>query len=360
MKIAFIAGLNNKKIAQKTTALEAVGEIDSIDLFRRSKFESGKIRWVPIAVWIQNNRILSEIVRFMKLIFSGYKYDIIIGCEQAYHGVWAWIAGILWKKPVIQLINTDVDAVFNSRLLKRVVMSSAACGVRGPVSQQKLREKGYNKPIIIISNTYRAPEADNHKPADKLYDFIAVSNYTFAKDYPWMFEVLSAVRQKCPEFKVAIVGPGYKTKFKGLTERHGLNGNIVFFDYQDEEALKTLYRKSRALILTSKVEGLPMVVIEAMSFGLPVFTTAVGELSWLIKDKIEGRIFQHGNTKDAAQIIADELKHKEHFNIMGQNAKQRFNELSPQFCIEEVAKSWEMLLKSCRSEKVLSKVLLLF
>lgn len=351
MKIALIAGLNNKKIAQKTAALEAVGEIYSIDLFRRSKFESEKIRWIPIPVWIQNNRILSEIVRFMKLIFSGYKYDIIIGCEQAYHGVWAWIAGILWKKPVIQLINTDVDAVFNSRLLKRVVMSSAACGVRGPVSQQKLHEKGYNRPVIVISNTYKAPEQDNHNPADKVYDFIAVSNYTFAKDYPWMFEVLSVVRQKYPELKVAIVGPGYKTKLKGLTEKYGLTENIEFFEYQNEEGLESLYQKSRALILTSTVEGLPMVVIEAMSFGLPVFVTPVGELPWLIRDGIEGRMIPNGNTSEMSQAIISELNNSDSLNKMGGNAKKRFNELLPQFQVEEIKKAWKTLfaatMKNC-------------
>ena len=61
------------------------------------------------------------------------------------------------------------------------------------------------------------------------------------------------------------------------------------------EALGRIYNEADALILPTYSEGFPNVVLEAMYYGLPVITTAVGNIPDVVQDQRNGYLVPPGN-----------------------------------------------------------------
>lgn len=345
LKIAFLAALSDKKLEQKLLPLLSLEETVSVDLYRRfePRFTHEKLRWVSLPVFISQSVVLSELFRFMKLFFCAWKYDLIIGCFQKYHGVWAMIAGRIFGKKVVQIVISDVDWNKGKFLPWTAMMNADACAVRGGASERKLREYGFKGAVEIIHNPV-VMENLSISSADKKYDLIAVGDFAEEKDYPWMLEVFSELKKELPSFRAVICGKGHIQKLGHLIDKLGLSENLEFPGSLGRQELKEKYISSRALILTSSTEGLPMVLVEAMSYALPVLSSNVGEIPWLVRNGEDGFIFEHGNTETAVASALDLLRNDERQRNMGKNAAQRIKQLEHEFSIDGIAGHWKKML----------------
>ena len=348
LKLAFVSGLSDKKLSQKLMPLQYMNEVDTIYLFRRRPYYGHKIYWVKMPYIFSKYAILGDICRFYSLLKYSPRFDIIIGCNQNYHGMIAFICGNIYNIPVIQIVVTEVEEIYKRWFLKKALLSASACLVRGPVSYDRLKSFGYNGHVEVLHNcctiTKNEKNSDFHS---KEYDLLAVGNYDYWKDYSWMMDVIREVTERYPSLKVAIVGQGpFERKLKKKLYNNNLRKNINFLGWKEKDELDAIYQSSRALILTSKAEGLPMVVIEAMSHALPVFVTSVGDLPWLIKDRVEGRIVPHGETNEMSSAIIEEFMNDQSLEKMGLNGNKKFISLIPEFDSIKVSMVWKKILKS--------------
>jgi glycosyltransferase involved in cell wall biosynthesis len=346
LKIAFVSGLSDKKLSQKLGPLQALDEVDAILLFRRRPYYGKKVQWIRIHRLAQKIAILGDLFRFFMLLVKGKYCDVLIGCNQTFHGLMAYLCGRIWKKPVIQIVISEIDRVCESSLLKHVLLSASACAVRGPISYKKLRDMGYKRNISILPNPYSIPaRTANVEVHKRYYDFVAVGDFAKAKAYPWMMHVLGRVKERWPDLKVGIAGGGqYQKKLASLLSSNDLNSHIDFLGWKGEKELEDIYINSKALLLSSKTEGLPMVVVEAMSYRLPVFATDVGDLSWIVRDGKDGRILTYGDTQGMAEAMLDALNNQKSFEKMGKSAYARIVSISNQFDINKIAQTWSELL----------------
>ena len=353
MNLAFVCGLSDKKLSQKLLPLQVLQNIDAIHLYRRKPYRGKKIHWMSIPVWAKKSAFAGDLLRFILLLVNGWRYDVFIGCHQSFHGLIVFICALIWRKPVIQVVIAEVDWVYKRPLLKLALFSADACAVRGPISYKRLKDLGYKGRIEIMPNSFKPPVKSLYDNSfEKYYDLIAVGDYARAKAYPWMMEVIAGIKKKQPDIKVAIAGRGpYQKKLGSLLSMYKLNNNVEFLGWQDENRLAAAYCKSRAFLLTSNTEGLPMVVLEAMSYKLPVFVTAVGELKWLIEDGIEGRIVPYGATAAMADAVSDALADSELLNKMGNNGYQKILSLESDFTPETIGTVWSVILKHVLRKK---------
>ena len=353
MNLAFVCGLSDKKLSQKLFPLQAMQNVDVIHLYRRKPYRGNKIYWMGIPAWAGKSAFVGDLLRFILLLVNGWRYDVFIGCHQSFHGLIVFICALIWRKPVIQVVIAEVDWVYKKPLLKLALFSADVCAVRGPIAYKRLKELGYKGRIEILQNPLKLPEKSVYDNLfEKCYDLIAVGDYARAKAYPWMMEVIAGIKKQQPDIKVAIVGRGpYQKKIGSLLSMYKLNNNVEFLGWQDESRLATSYCKSRGLLLTSSTEGLPMVVIEAMSYKLPVFVTAVGELKWLIEDGVEGRIVPYGATAAMADAVSNAFADPELLSNMGNNGYQKILSLGPDFSPERIGKVWSGVLEYVLGKK---------
>ncbi len=344
LKIAFVGALSDKKMLQKLEPLAELDIVDEIALYRRFALSGKKISSHSPPKLCEKSALLSEFWRFFELLANGGRYDVFVGCNQIMHGVVSALVARLRGKPVIQMLTTDVDLLISKPLSRWTVLSADACAVRGAVSAEKLRKAGFARPIEIIANVFpQIPPRKAH--GSKCYDIIFVSHYTSdAKDFPWLLRILVKLKESRPDFKIALAGQGHSDKLGAQVRSLGLSKNVVFTGELHDLELEKCYLNSRLMLLTSKVEGLPMVIIEAMSLGIPMVVTNVGDIEWLLQDSIQAFIVKNGDTESAVSSISRLLEDLGLRESMGTAARRRYDELIADFQTPRIAEAWRRLI----------------
>ena len=102
------------------------------------------------------------------------------------------------------------------------------------------------------------------------------------------------------------------------------------------------YAESSIFVLSSRYEGFGMVLIEAMSFGIPCvsFDCNYGP-SDIIKDGEDGFLIKNGDEKDFAQKLQELMRDENLRKEMGEKARVNVERFLP----EHVVKKWDELFK---------------
>ncbi|GAK93186.1 glycosyl transferase [Nonlabens ulvanivorans] len=135
-------------------------------------------------------------------------------------------------------------------------------------------------------------------------------------------EVLELISEKYPNAKLCMVGPdkdGSMKKCISIAAQKNLA--VEFTGLLDKEDWITLSKGYDIFINTSNFDNLPVSVIEAMALGLPVVSTDVGGIPYLIEQGDNGFLTQPFQTVEMANHIEYLLEHSEHRAIISQNAR---------------------------------------
>lgn len=154
----------------------------------------------------------------------------------------------------------------------------------------------------------------------KFFHLICVGRlHLLDKGQDLLLQVLSSDEWKSRPLKVTFVGSGPDEHvLKQLTSFYGLT-NINFESYRSHDLM---WHDAHGLILPSRSEGLPLVVLEAMAAGRMVITTyAGGSAEWINEDR--GFISQ-SNVHDLNSILEQAWQHRDAWQQMGLNAYHYF------------------------------------
>lgn len=234
-------------------------------------------------------------------IIKQEQFDIV-HCHSSKAGVIGRICGYLNKTP--KIIFTSHGLSFNNHqgILKRSLYKTAefisgkCCHNVVCVSEydkNKLKSVVSKKKLIVIPNSV---EQQSHPPS---LSFLELRRGEKVKNQINILFVGRLSEPKLPELlikcfvefknknvKLQIVGDGPKFDLcKDLKNNFALQ-NIQLLGTQLD--VKRFYSEADIFILLSRWEGLPMTIIEAMSFGLPVIASNVGGIPELIKNGYNG------------------------------------------------------------------------
>lgn len=120
-----------------------------------------------------------------------------------------------------------------------------------------------------------------------------VGRLTEIKDVPFLLRSFSLLKAKKAEpfkYKLVIVGDGHlRQELESLTSSLGIIDDVIFAGNRDDVA--AIYKGFDIVALTSRNEGTPLSIIEAMASAKPVISTAVGGVVDLISngnEKVNG------------------------------------------------------------------------
>lgn len=142
--------------------------------------------------------------------------------------------------------------------------------------------------------------------------------------------------------KAAGMGTDEETRrFQELIKQNHVEDTLLFEGAKRGKALANHYQNSSLFISTSRTEALPLVMIEAMSFGLPIVSFAHSGAREILQDGAVGRLIPVGNIDAMArsiQEIADSVHTREE---MGRLSAERYRD----FAIEPIKEQWLAALK---------------
>jgi len=147
------------------------------------------------------------------------------------------------------------------------------------------------------------------------------------------------VYEEMPNVNFLLVGDGIlKTRCKKALTATPLNGRFIFAGWRRDvsEILDIL----DVAVLTSRWEGMPISIIEALCKGCPVVVTDTGSTAELVKDGITGYITQPGLYEEVAEKVVKLLNDPDSFAKMKRKASLSIDD---SFDVNRMAREVETL-----------------
>ena len=140
------------------------------------------------------------------------------------------------------------------------------------------------------------------------------------KGYVQLLEAAAEVLRYRPNVTFCFAGHGELQQAQTHAHLLGIERSVDFAGWVGPDDIGKYYRRATVFCLPSFDEGLPMAVIEAMSYSLPVVTTPVGGLPDLISDGADGLFAEPGNAHSIAHQLLALLRDPERADRIGRNA----------------------------------------
>lgn len=136
------------------------------------------------------------------------------------------------------------------------------------------------------------------------------------------------VSQEAPEdaaktrLRLVLVGEGPgREKLAKMIEELGLGSDVVFAGQRND--VRDVLNASDLMVLTSDAEACPMVVLEAMSVGLPCVLTEAGAAKELVGNGVTGYVVERGDHMELAERISELARDDLMRTSMGDAARKR-------------------------------------
>lgn len=206
-------------------------------------------------------------------------------------------------------------------------------------------DKGYwgnlpNTTVIPNANTFATSQAaalENKK-------VIAIGRYTYQKGFERLIEAWNILSPGFPGWKLDIIGNGEeRDKLQDLIHAYHLDGQVTLVS--PTKSIDKVYLDASVLVMSSRYEGLPMVLLEAQAFGLPIvsFACKCGPKD-IVANGETGFLVEENDIEGLARQLVKVMKDKNLRKQMGRKAK----EASLRYAEDAVMAKWTALFDSLK------------
>lgn len=164
-----------------------------------------------------------------------------------------------------------------------------------------------------------APEASK----GQRMQLILVGRLSAEKGIAGLLEALAMLAPaERPELSIVGDGP-LRGELDAMVDRLGLGADVTFLGRLPEAETLAAIASREALVLPSFMEGLPIVLMEAMALGKPVIATRVAGIPELVSDGENGLLFTPSNWAELADRIAELANDRDQGRRMGEAGTAR-------------------------------------
>lgn len=205
-------------------------------------------------------------------------------------------------------------------------------------------KENYQENIKSKTPVYVIPNPVNRH--DFLYDadsktILSAGLLLPIKRYEKAIQAARKVFEVCPDWKWVICGEGpERNHLEQLIKENNLQENFILKG--TVQNMEEQYKKAAMFVMTSQMEGLPMVLLEAKSWGLPLvsFDIMTGPRD-IIQDEVNGYLIEDGNVDEMVEriveLIRDESK-RIAFSRESQNGMENFE-------LNKIRIKWKQILE---------------
>ncbi len=139
-------------------------------------------------------------------------------------------------------------------------------------------------------------------------NLVCVARLAEQKGLPILIEAAAKLHRQGVDFHLELIGDGdLRGAIERLLDKHELRSHITLSGWQTEAQIRSAIERSRALVLPSFAEGLPVVLMEALALGRPVISTRIAGISELVVDGECGWLIAAGDADALADAMIEVL-----------------------------------------------------
>lgn len=173
---------------------------------------------------------------------------------------------------------------------------------------------------------------------------ITVGRMDYAKGYEYLIKVAKVVLTKHPDWQWHIYGDGegnYKNKIIDLIKQNKLENHIILQGNHSD--IYDLYQNYSFYVMTSRYEGLPMVLLEAKAKKLPIVSFDINSgPSDIIRDGVDGFLIKSFDCGVMAEKICELIETPDLRQKLSDNAHGNLDKFSK----DKIIKQWCDLIDS--------------
>jgi glycosyltransferase involved in cell wall biosynthesis len=293
----------------------------------------------------------NKILRLFEMIFKTIQYrnkvDYVLIDTYSTHNFWyaftvSQLCRVLSLKYIPKLHGGDLpNRIQRNPKLSEMIFKNAYKNI-APSSYllEAFKNKGYAE-ILCIPNTI---ELQNYP--FKIREIIApkllwVRSFSSIYNPEMAIKVFSVLKKEFPEAVLCMVGPdkdGTFPRIQTMAKKYKLEVN--FTGKLSKSEWVTLSESYDIFINTTHFDNTPISVIEAMALGLPIVSTNVGGLSYLLENKQTALLVKDNDVKGMVLSIREIMNNKALKDDIIKNAY----ELVSEFDWEKVKNKWHEIL----------------
>jgi glycosyltransferase involved in cell wall biosynthesis len=257
------------------------------------------------------------------------------------------VATARWASPdVVRIAQEHVFLANHPRALRRAIRRTygrldavVTLTERDAVDYRALLGTGARTPTQVACIPSAVPSTSARSTHGRKV-VVAAGRLVPAKGFDRLLPAFAAVSARHPDWSLRIYGTGgERSLLEGLVHRHGLERSVQLMGHAghlDEELAE-----ASVFVLSSRNEGFPMVLLEAMSVGVPVvsFDCRNGPAD-LVTDGVDGLLVPQGDVVGLAEAMCRLIEAPGWRREMGQAALSTAATYAP----HRMAARWEQLL----------------
>jgi len=185
---------------------------------------------------------------------------------------------------------------------------------------------GFKNKIEIINNGVFIPEENTNIFTNDQINITIVSRLVSHKNIKKIIRAISDLND--PLIYLNIIGDGPElNQLQKISLESNNKDNIIFHGKLNRDDINHIFLKSDIYIQASNYEGLPHSLLEAMSYGIPVLCTPVGECKEILGNEDRGYILDLPVSKNnITSKISEIIGEKNNANKKAERGKDFINE----------------------------------
>ena len=146
-------------------------------------------------------------------------------------------------------------------------------------------------------------------PVPDVNRIVCVGRLCPAKLQHVLIEAAARLAARGIDVHVTLVGDGEtRAELERQVDRLGLRSRVRFTGWASEQQVREEILQSRVMVLPSRAEGLPVVIMESFALGRPVISTTVAGIPELIEPGRSGWLVQPGDVEQLADAMEHALR----------------------------------------------------
>ena len=174
---------------------------------------------------------------------------------------------------------------------------------------------------------------------------VFMGRITTAKGVDDLLKAMPAVLRAVPDCRLVVAGAGEVERCRALAAALGVAGTVEFPGWLDDDAKAALLRRSSVFVLPSHAEAMPMAVLEAMAWAVPVVATRVGGVPQAVRDGVDGLLVEPRQPAALAAALVRVLSDGALRQAMADNARAHVEQAyAADLIVPRIRQLWDEVL----------------